>query len=313
METENATTEVAAETVASTPETLPTEQVCSSHGGDPLPLNDSNFSPLRTGKFSTVCKPCRALKANEWTTRRKDYRKAFHTARRAAQLHKLDVIMPNAKTWQAGDVIMLRDGRTLDSALTEINSARVATREANRLARETAQANEKATKAAAREAKRAEREAAAQAAALVTAENKRLKAEARAAKLAQAETEKAARQAERDEKRAIKQAEVAAAKQASLEAREARKAATAAKQAEALRLRQEAKEQRQAERAAKLAEKAAAKASKPAVVTNVSATPEVAQESTPEVPVVPEVSTPEVAQAATGGGVFNSLKSLLGR
>lgn len=97
------TTEKATKGVAET-------QVCKGKmhvGTKPLALNAENFSPLEKGGFSDICKPCRVVISNEWTSRPeiKAMREVQTTARKYQGLG-IPVLVPSAKGFDASAPLM---------------------------------------------------------------------------------------------------------------------------------------------------------------------------------------------------------------
>jgi hypothetical protein len=231
----------------------------------------SEFSILQNGKRSPVCKRCRADAANEWTTSRADYRKDYHLGLRLQNMG-YPVILPNAKDWKAGDVLVLTDGRDAREVYAADKASRRAKRDAER-ATQTAEAERiKAERKAQRDAERQARlEAAGEQAAVrleerearkaAKAEERRLKAEEAAQNKEQRKTEKAAERAlkaqERAEAAAVKSAERAAEREQKARERAEAAATKAAEReqerAEKARLKAEAAAQAAAEKAAKAA------------------------------------------------------------
>lgn len=294
----------------------PTEFACSVDGAvKPA----SEFSILLNGTRSPVCKRCRADKANAWTAARADYRKVFHTALRAKNTLGLNVIMPVAKTWQAGDVTMLADGRTLDSVLTELAQTRADGRAAAAAVRAASAAQTKAEKLAARELKQAEREALALTAAGLRADAKAEREALRAEKLANAEANKATKAAAKAEKLAARQALAETARAEKLAEREARKAASAAA-AEVARqeretLKAEKAAQREVARAAALANKPARQPRQPKVIAAAAGSSEIVADTAP-LSTEEAVETLEQIQETSNEPIQNSalgtLKSFFG-
>jgi flagellar biosynthesis GTPase FlhF len=110
-------------------EVIPTGFAKCSAGGEVLEQTVANFSPVDAvnnpngeAGFRPICKGCQTKASIAWTTKRADYRKAYQ---RAVQLIKLGIpaIVPNAKDWKAGDVIMTiefeRDGVVYPSMQAE--------------------------------------------------------------------------------------------------------------------------------------------------------------------------------------------------
>lgn len=287
-ELENGTVETTeTENVTETPAATPNFR-CGTCGRDETDgLNADSFSMLLTGKRSTTCKECRAEAANAWTTERADYRKVFHRALRAKN-SGLPVIMPQAKTWKAGDVIMLADGRTLEEVLAEQKAERDAERLATANERSAQLAQAKAERQAAREQKRAERAAQIEAQREVNAQAKAEKEADRQAKREAAQAERARILAERARVKAEKQAQrEAALEQKRLE----REAAQAAKVA-----------QREATRLQKEADKAAAKAAATAEVVETVET--VTETDTPDNYTVELDTLEEIQSSETEEGTF---------
>ncbi len=216
-----------------------------------------NFSPMAKGGFRNICKPCQTQASLAWTTKRADYRKQYQ---RAMQLINLGIpaIVPNAKDWQNGDVIMTveytRDGVTYPSRNAEEVYAEM----------KQAQADARAQRKAELDAQNAE----------LKAQRQAERAEAKAQRDAEKAEAKAQRQAERAEAKAQRDAERAEkAEQARIEreekalARATERAEKAAEKAEQARLererkaleRAEAQKQKALEKAQAIADKAEAR------------------------------------------------------
>jgi hypothetical protein len=140
----------------------------------------ANFSPVDAvnnpngeNGFRTVCKSCQTAASLAWTTKRADYRKDYQ---RAMQLMKMGigVIVPDAKTWEAGYVIMTakrdENGKIVPDRVAEEVVAERKQAEADRRAELKAIADKEAEEAKAerkrlRDEAKAERERIAQEAA----------------------------------------------------------------------------------------------------------------------------------------------------
>lgn len=210
-------------------------------------VNSDNFSPKEGGGFHSVCKSCRTVASKDWTTKRADYRKQYQRARQLIDLG-IPTIVPNAKDWSEGDVLMTipyeRDGVEYPSVPAEgVYEARKATEKADREAR-NAEAQAKAQ--ADREQRKADREA-------LKAERDAEKAQAKAVR---DEERKAEREKKAQERLAL--AEKAQADRAEAKAkRDAERLETANKKAEEARI---AREKKTADRLAKAEQANLAKA-----------------------------------------------------
>lgn len=166
-------------------------------GVETLENGKLNFSRLQNGKLRPMCKTDQTAKSGQWTTERKDYRKAYARANFFVS-QGIAAVIPNAKDWTPESVIMTvkrnDEGEiVVDRPAEEVYAELQSARKAERLER-------KAEKDAA--AQKARDEAAA-----VRAENKRIRDEKRDADAEQAKLD---RQAAKDAK-AIERAEKAAA------------------------------------------------------------------------------------------------------
>lgn len=230
--------------------------VCSACGVE-KEQTVANFSPMAKGGFRNICKPCQTQASLAWTTKRADYRKQYQ---RAIQLINLGIpaIVPNAKDWQNGDVIMTveytRDGvtypsRNAEEVYAEMKQAQADARAERKAQIEAQNAELKAQRLAERAELKAQRDAE--------------KAEAKAqrdAERAEAKAQKDAERAERAEQAKLER------EQKAIERAEARAVANAEK-AEAKRLereqkaleRAEAQKQKALEKAQAIAEKAEAR------------------------------------------------------
>ncbi len=235
------------EPVAETPAVAEGFAVCKPCG-ETKEQTVENFSPSAKGGFRPICKPCQTKASLVWTTKRKDYRKEYQ---RAIQLINLGIpaIVPNAKDWVAGDVMMT-------VAYTDKNGVEIPSREAEVVYAELKQAQADA---------RAERKAEADTLkAQAKAQRAEVRAEAKAtrdAEKAEAKALKATERAEAKELRDAKRAEDAKTaklerEQKAVERANARAEANAVK-AENARL---AREKKDAERAEASKQKALAKA-----------------------------------------------------
>lgn len=207
-----------------------------------------NFSPSQKGGFRPICKPCQTAASLVWTTKRKDYRKDYQ---RAIQLINLGIpaIVPNAKDWVAGDVLMT-------VAYTDKNGVEIPSREAEVVYDEMkqAQANARAERKQELETQNAELKAQrAEARAEAREAREAVKAEAKEARANERAEAKVKRDAERAEKANAAKLE---REQAAVERANARAEANAAK-AEEARL---AREKKDADREEARNQKALAKA-----------------------------------------------------
>lgn len=255
VETESVEVEPTEAVVMDTPNDItaaePTEQVCSVHGGDPLPINADNFSPLQTGGFRKICKPCQTAKANEWTSERADLRKAQALAVKYVNAG-IPVLKPSAKEWTPETVLMTIPYSTLDGKIVPEGTegatfvpARVASEvyaefvQARTDAREAKKAEQEATAKLEREARAAERAETKRLNDEKKAEDKRIADEARAKRREEKALE-ASNKAEADRlEREAKQLEKANKRQADIlaqaeEKRLAAEKATAEKTAKIL-------------------------------------------------------------------------------
>jgi hypothetical protein len=178
----------------------------------------TNFSRLQNGKLRSICKAEQTKASIAWTTERANYRKDYQ---RAMQLinQGIPAVVPNAKDWKEGDVIMTQEVtindvvypvRPAEEVYAEMKQARADARakaqamidaqndllkQARKEARETAKAERMAEqerlkaeltakREAEREAKNAERAELAEQKRLERLETARVKAEERAKDLA---------------------------------------------------------------------------------------------------------------------------------
>lgn len=298
------------------PYVMPTMIVCAVHSGDALPVTNedgsTNFSILQNGRLSTTCKPCRALAANDWTNKRKDYRKVFHIALRAKN-SGLSVIMPTAKSWKVGDVTMLTDGRTLDSVLAEQKVERDAKRQESSNLRTVALAATKSAKAEVRAAKKLEREQIAATAAEAKSLAKSERENTRITKQANIAAEKAInaelKATAKAEKVVNQQAKREAKLAESLLVKEQKASARAAVQATKLAERDQVKANRLAERQAKAEIKLAEKQAKAQAKAAASSQSE-ALTTSEAIETLEEIQeSPIAASAVEPTGVTSGLKS----
>lgn len=199
-----------------------------------------NFSPRIGGGFRNICKPCQTKASLVWTKKRADYRKQYQ---RAVQLINLGIpaIVPNAKDWQKGDVLMTVDytdkngnkfpSREAEVVYSEMKQAQADARAELKAERELQNAELKAQRKAQRAERKAERDAE--------------KAEAKA-KLAE---ERAKLKAKRDVERAEKAAHAKAEREKNAVARAEAKAEKSAEKAEQKRIEREEKALARAETA----------------------------------------------------------------
>jgi hypothetical protein len=198
----------------------------------------ANFSPMAKGGFRNICKPCQTQASLAWTTKRADYRKDYQ---RAIQLINLGIpaIVPNAKDWVSGDVIMT-------VAYTDKNGVEIPSRVAEEVYAEMKQAvaDARAERKAELDAQNAELKAQRQ------AERAELKAQRdaeRAEAKEQRQAERAELRAQRDAERAEKAEQAKADREAKAVERANERAVKNAEKAETARLAREAKAVERAE------------------------------------------------------------------
>ena len=218
----------------------------------------ANFSPMAKGGFRNICKPCQTQASLAWTTKRADYRKQYQ---RAIQLINLGIpaIVPNAKDWVSGDVIMTvaytdKNGveipsRVAEDVYAEMKQAQADARAERKAELDAQNADLKAQRQAERAELKAQRDADRETAkANRLAERAELKAQRDAERAEKAETAKAEREAkavERANERAVKMAEKAEQARADREAKAVERA--------------EAQKQKALEKAQAVADKAEAR------------------------------------------------------
>lgn len=234
-------------------------RVCSMHGGEPLELSATNFSPIDGGAkgFRTICKPCQVVKATEWTTKRADLREAQATARKYTKAG-IATQVPDAKTWVKGDPLMTIEHTVLADGSIELGNVKAkgakyfpsvnatelfeaykaeqkAKRDAILKEREETAKLEAEQRKIEREAKKAKREEdaklAKEQADKVRAEKKAEREKANAEKAEKAKQEREAKQLEKAEAKKLADAKKAAEKQAERDAKQAAKAKEAAEKA----------------------------------------------------------------------------------
>lgn len=212
-----------------------------------LEQTSENFSPMAKGGFRSICKPCQSKKSGEWTGKRADYRKQYQRARQLID-KGIPVIVPDAKTWAEGDVLMTipyeRDGVEYPSVPAEGVYAEMKAKEAEQ--RAELKAERDAQKAEILEQRKAER-----------AKLREQKAQEKADLKAQKDAERAKIREQKAQERAEKAEQAKKEReQKAIERAEQRKIANAEK-AEQARL---AREQKAVERAELAKQKALAKA-----------------------------------------------------
>jgi len=194
--------------ITATPEmaTEPKAHTCSTCGvGEQT--NDKgelNFSVLQDGKTRTICKPCQTAKSGEWTTAKKDYRKAYARSQFFIQ-RGIAAVAPTAKEWTPEYVIMtvkrndegvIVTDRPAEEVYAEQVAAAKAVREANKANKlaiaEAAKADRKVEREAAKAVRDAKRLADAETAQVARDAAKALKTEQRAEKATQAKADKEA-------------------------------------------------------------------------------------------------------------------------
>lgn len=176
-----------------------------------------NFSILANGKKRTICKPCQTTKSGEWTTAKKDYRKAYARAQFLIA-RGIPAVVPNAKDWTPEQVMMTvaRDAEgniyvtdvPAETVYAEQLAEAKALREANKAAQDALNAAAKAERKATRDAEKAERDAKRLAdAEKAKADRLEAKAKRDAERAEKAKADKALKDAEKAEKKAQRDAD----------------------------------------------------------------------------------------------------------
>jgi hypothetical protein len=212
IETEEVVIEQTDVTVLDTPsditEVQATERVCSTHGGDALPLTTDNFSPTAngsTGGFSTICKRCRVAASKKWTDERADLRAEQVKAVRYSNLG-IPVLRPSAKGWTPETVLMTLAYTVMPDGSFELGEVEGGVFHPSRVADEV-YAEMKAEKKAASDQRKADAEAQAK---IESDQRKADRLAAKQAKEAQALIDRENAKAIRDEERKTRETQRAA-------------------------------------------------------------------------------------------------------